>query len=300
MSHPALLQPGLTRRAALIGAAVATCTIRSASAAEDAVARLAQLERRDGGMLGVEVRDTATGRRFGHRADERFPMCSTFKVLAAAAVLARVDAGSVRLDHVLPLREADLLSYAPVSRTAFQEGRGLTVAEACEAAVVWSDNTAANLQFALLGGPMELTRWVRGTGDAVTRFDRTETDLNTSIPGDPRDTTSPVAMRETLARILLGTVLTPESRARLEGWMVGGQTGFKRLRAGLPAGWVVGDKTGTGGGDTGTYNDVAIIRPPGRAPLVATVYLTRATVPQEVCDAAHAEIGRLIAARVAG
>ncbi|GJD33565.1 class A beta-lactamase [Methylobacterium aerolatum] len=287
-----------TRRAVWTGLLAATAVPVPALSDDEAGARFKAIEAGTGGRLGVSV----AGEGFTPllwRADERFAFCSTFKVLAAAAVLARIDAGAVRLDQALPLREADLLSYAPVCRKAFTEGRGsLTVAEACEAAIVWSDNTAANLQFALLGGPEALTRWVRGIGDTVTRFDRTEMDLNTAIPGDPRDTTFPTAMRETLRRVLLGTVLTPESRGRLEAWMVGGQTGFKRLRAGLPAAWTVGDKTGTGGGDTGTYNDVAIIRPPDRAPLIATVFLTRATATPEVCDAAHAEIGRLIAARI--
>ena len=134
---------------------------------------------------------------------------------------------------------------------------------------------------------------VRSTGDFLTRSDRTEPTLNTAIPDDPRDTTSPAAMRATLARIILDAPLTPASRERLEGWMRGSQTGFKRLRAGLPAGWQVGDKTGTG--DNGTYNDVAILRPPGRAPLFAAVYLTGATAPAAACEAVHAEIGRLIA-----
>lgn len=288
----------ITRRAVCAG--LLTVAAPFPAFGQEAIeARLRAIEARTGGRLGVSVAGGGIV-PFGWRPDERFPFCSSFKVLATAAILSRVDAGSLRLDQVLPLREADLLSYAPVSQKAFREGRSLTVAEVCEAAIVWSDNTAANLQFGLLGGPAELTRWVRGTGDAITRFDRTETELNTAIPDDPRDTTSPAAMRGTLERILLGSVLTPESRARLEGWMVGGQTGFKRLRAGLPPGWGVGDKTGTGGADTGTYNDVAIIRPPGRAPLLAAVYLTRATAPQTVCEAAHAEIGHLIAARVAG
>lgn len=288
----------ITRRAVCAGLLAAAAPFPAFSEG-DIEARLRAIEAGTGGRLGVSVAGDGIA-PFGWRPDERFPFCSSFKVLATAAILSRVDAGSLRLDQVLPLREADLLNYAPVSLKAFREGRSLSVAEICEAAVVWSDNTAANLQFALLGGPAELTRWVRGTGDAVTRFDRTETDLNTAIPGDPRDTTSPAAMRESLNRILLGAVLGAESRARLEGWMVGGQTGFKRLRAGLPPGWPVGDKTGTGGDGTGTFNDVAIIRPPGRAPLLATVYLTRATAPQAVCEAAHAEIGRLIAAHVAG
>ncbi|KMO15873.1 class A beta-lactamase, partial [Methylobacterium platani] len=216
MSHPALLQPGLTRRAALIGTALAACAVRSAAAAEDATARLAQLERRDGGMLGVEVRDTATGRRFGHRADERFPLCSTFKAIAAAAVLARVDKGRDDLNRRISYGRDALLSYAPV--TSKHVETGMTLAELCAAAVVWSDNTAANLMLDTLDGPGGITAFARAHGDTVTRLDRTEPTLNTAIPGDPRDTTSPAAMVGLLDNVLLGQALSAESRARLIGW----------------------------------------------------------------------------------
>lgn len=289
--------PSPTRRSACTGLSAgflaAALPARAQSGAE---ARWRALEERSGGRLGVSVGGPG-GPLLAWRADERFPLCSTFKVLLAAAVLARVDAGVEHLDRGLTVREADLLSYAPVSRKAVETGGGtgrMTVAQACGGALVWSDNTAANLLFALVGGPVGLTQWVRTTGDFVSRSDRTEPTLNTAIPGDPRDTTSPAAMRGALTQILLGAALRPESRDRLEAWMVGAQTGFKRLRAGLPPGWQVGDKTGTG--DNGTYNDVAILRPPGRPPLVATLYLTGATAQASACEAIHAEIGRLIAA----
>lgn len=284
----------LTRRSACAGL-LAAALPRPAAAQPIADARWRAFEAQTGGRLGVSVGELGKT-LLGWRADERFPFCSTFKVLSTAAVLARVDAGADRLDRVLTLREADLLSYAPVSRKAVEAGNGtgrMTVEEICAAAMIWSDNTAANLQFGLLGGPTGLTQWVRTTGDVVTRSDRTEPTLNTALPDDPRDTTSPAAMRGALGQILLGGALTPASRARLDNWMGAAQTGFKRLRAGLPAGWQIGDKTGTG--DNGTVNTVAILRPPGRAPLIATVYLTGATAPMATCEAVHAEIGRLIA-----
>ncbi|MDP4025491.1 class A beta-lactamase [Methylobacterium sp. NEAU 140] len=299
--------PSVTRRTvglALGALAVPTLAVppllRPARAAE---ASLAEIERRVGGRLGVSLGwapDAGATPLLAHRADERFPMCSTFKALATAAVLARVDAGAESLDRTLTFGPAELLSYAPVSRKAMgADGVGrMTVDAACAASVVWSDNTAANLQLATLGGPAGLTAWLRGLGDGTTRLDRTETELNTAIPGDPRDTTTPAAMRETLGRILLGPVLSPASRDRLEGWMVGAQTGFKRLRAGLPADWTVGDKTGSG--DNGTANVVALLRPPGRAPLIAAVYLTGATASAAEIDAAYAEIGRLVAAAAGG
>lgn len=286
--------PTATRRT-VCGILLAAPLSRPALGAATAEAQLQAIEAGTGGRLGVSVAGEGIA-PLSWRADERFPLCSTFKVLSTAAVLARIDAGTEQLDRALPLRETDLLSYAPVSRKAHEQGRGLTVAEACGAAIEWSDNTAANLQLALLGGPEALTQWVRGTGDTVTRLDRTEPSLNTAIPGDLRDTTSPAAIRESLNRILLGDVLTPGSRARLEGWMAGAQTGFRRLRAGLPAAWGVGDKTGSG--DNGTFNVVAIIRPLGRPPLLATAYLTGATAAPEACEAAQRELGRLIAGRV--
>jgi beta-lactamase class A len=288
-----------TRRAALGGLLAAGLTW-PASADPAGVEALRRIEARTGGRLGVCVGGEGAP-LLAWRADERFPLCSTFKVLAAGAILARVDAGRERLDRALTLREADLLAYAPICRKAVEAGGGtghMTVAEACAAAVEWSDNTAANVLLNALDGPAGLTRWVRGTGDAVSRLDRTEPTLNTAMPGDPRDTTSPAAIRDTLARILLGEALAPSSRAQLERWMVGAQTGFKRLRAGLPPDWTVGDKTGTG--ENGTFNTVAILQPPGQRPLFAAVYLTGAHVPAPEADAAHAEIGRLIAARVVG
>ncbi|MGX7703993.1 class A beta-lactamase [Methylobacterium sp. Gmos1] len=295
MFHPARPQPGLTRRAALIGTALAACAVRSASAAEDAVARLAQLERRDGGRLGVEVRDTATGRRFGHRADERFPMCSTFKAVAAAAVLARIDAGKDDLNRRIHYGRDALLSYAPV--TAKNVETGMTLAELCAAAVVWSDNTAANLMLDTLGGPEGITAFARAHGDTVTRLDRTEPTLNTAIPGDPRDTTSPAAMVGLLENVLLGRALSAESRTRLTGWMHDSPTGLKRVRAGLPEGWRTADKTGTG--DNGTANVVALIHRPDGAPILASVYLTGSPAEPAARDAVHAEVGRLIARTLA-
>ncbi|AWN53866.1 class A beta-lactamase [Methylobacterium sp. 17Sr1-1] len=296
MSTPVLLQPGLTRRAALLGAALAACTLRGASAAEDTVARLAQLERRDGGMLGVEVRDTATGRRFGHRADERFPMCSTFKAIAAAAVLARADAGKDDLNRRIAYGRDALLSYAPVTTKHVETG--MTLAELCAAAVVWSDNTAANLMLDTLGGPGGITAFARAHGDTVTRLDRTEPTLNTAIAGDVRDTTSPAAMVGLLENVLLGRALSAESRARLIGWMHDSPTGLKRVRAGLPEGWRTADKTGTG--DNGTANVVALIHRPDGAPILAAVYLTGSPAEPAARDALHAEIGRLIARSLPG
>ena len=290
-----------TRRTVCLSVLAAPLILGSRCArADETEPALDAIERRLGGRLGISV-GTPERILISHRAGERFPMCSTFKVLAVAAVLARVDAGSESPDRVIAFGPGDLLSYAPVTRKALDAGGGtgrMTVSDLCAAAIEWSDNSAANLLLTTLGGPGALTQWLRGVGDPITRLDRTEPTLNTSLPGDPRDTTSPAAMRETLGRVLLGSALSPSARARLEAWMVASRTGLKRLRAGLPPDWPVGDKTGTG--DNGTFNDVAILRPPGHAPVFACVYITGAEAPAEAVEAAYAEIGRLAAARAGG
>lgn len=257
-----------------------------------AQSRLAALEARAGGRLGVAALDTGTGRRISHRGEERFPLCSTFKVLLAGAVLARVERGQEHLNRPIAYTSADLLDYAPVTAARLAEGH-MTVEALCAAAVESSDNTAANLLLQALGGPAEVTAFARSLGDAVTRLDRTEPTLNTAIPGDPRDTTSPTAMVDSLKAMLLGGALEPASCQRLEGWMRGCHTGGDRLRAGLPVTWAVGDKTGSG--ERGTVNDVAVLRPPGRAPIMVAAYYTGSRAPMKDRNAVLAEVGRIVA-----
>jgi beta-lactamase class A len=280
-----------TRRAMLVGTALAACRAVAAEGPEEAVARLAALERQEGGRLGVCVRDTGTGRVLSYRADERFALCSTFKAVAAAAVLARVDRGEERLERRMAYGPGDLDTYAPVTAKHVAEG-AMTLEDLCAAAVVWSDNTAGNLLLQALDGPEGFTAYVRSQGDTVTRLDRTEPTLNTAIPGDPRDTTTPAAIAGLLERILLGPALSPASRTRLLGWMAESPTGAKRLRAGLRPDWQVGDKTGTG--ENGTANVVAVIRRQNSAPLIAAVYLTQSPGTPDARNALHAEVGRLV------
>lgn len=282
----------LTRRAALAGAALAAAA--PALAAEPWSARLVAIEQRLGGRLGVQALDTGSGRRFGHREDERFPMCSAFKWLLAAAVLARVDAGRERLDRVIRYGASELFTSSPVARANVARG-GLGVRELCAAAVEASDSTAANLLLASLGGPAGLTRWLRSIGDPATRLDRTEVALNSSIPGDPRDTTTPEAMVGDMRKLLLGAVLSPTSRQLLLDWLVECRTGLKRLRAGLPRDWRVGDKTGTWEGRWSTCNDLAIAWPPGRAPVLIFAFSSAGPAGTEAREAAIAEVGRLVA-----
>lgn len=257
---------------------------------------LADVERRVGGRLGVAALDTHTGRRIEWRADERFAMCSTFKILLVGLVLSRVDAGHERLDRVLRYSTADVLSWAPVTRAHVAEG-GMTVAALCAAAIEYSDNTAANLLLGTFGGPPALTSWVRSLGDPVTRLDRIEPALNSADPGDPRDTSTPAAMLEDTRRILLGDVLSTTSRETLRGWLVACTTGRERLRAGFPATWVAGDKTGSG--DHGATNDVAVAWPSKRrGPILVAAYLTETTTPSPAREAALADAARIIVARL--
>lgn len=295
------LQP--TRRAllaALAAAAVAPLEARRQDAAE---AALAAAEKAVGGRLGVGILDTGSGRIVGQRLDERFAMCSTFKLALAAMVLREADAGRLSLDERIVYTKADLQSYAPITSQHLADGH-MTVVALAEAAQTTSDNTAANLLLRRLGGPARFTASVRQAGDAVTRLDRFEPTLNLVVPGDDRDTTTPRAMATLVAKYLTTDYLSAASRERLIGWMVATTTGQKRIRAGFPADWRAGDKTGTAQADemTDKVNDIAIAFPPGRAPLVVTAYFdsvrkTGATQPGD--EAALAAAGRVAAAWIA-
>ena len=268
---------------------------RQAPGADTLRARWARIEAGTGGRLGIAVLDTATGRRAGMRMDERFPLCSTFKLLAAAAVLERCDAGKESLERRIVVRPADLVEYSPATGKHLG-APGMTLAQLCEAAITLSDNTAGNLLLASLGGPAGLTAYARALGDEATRLDRNEPTLNEALPGDARDTTTPAAMLADLQTLLLKNRLTPPSRRQLLDWLRANKTGDARLRARLPAGWTVADKTGSG--ERGTANDIGVIYPPGRPPILAAVYLTGAGVSAPQRDAAIATIGASISTLV--
>ena len=244
-----------------------------------------------GGRVGVFAIDTGSGEQLAHRADERFAMCSTFKWVLVAAVLARADRGQVSMDERVPYRESDLLEYAPTTRARVADGF-MNVEALAKAAITNSDNTAANLLLAKVGGPQGLTLFTRQLGDAVTRLDRDEPTLNENIRGDLRDTTSPRAMANLMRLVLCGDVLSRANRDRLIAWLYACETGRERLRAGIPAAWMVGDKTGTG--QQGAVNDVALVVPPGRAPIVIAAYLSDSDSSLASLNAAHAEISRIV------
>ncbi|WP_298261589.1 class A beta-lactamase [Bradyrhizobium sp.] len=253
---------------------------------------ISALEKERGGRLGVAVLDTSNEMSAAFRGDERFPMCSTFKLLAVTATLARVDGGKERLDRRIRFQAGDVVANSPLTK-GHAGGDGMTLAEICEAAMIVSDNTAANLLLADMGGPAGVTAYARSLGDQVTRLDRGEPDLNQALPGDPRDTTSPKAMLSNLRTIVTGKILTPGSREHLVNWLIGNKTGDTRLRAGLPHEWRVGDKTGSG--ERGTTNDVGVVWPSsGRPPVFVAVYLTGSSPESEHRNATIAAVGRAL------
>ncbi|MEO8185521.1 MAG: class A beta-lactamase [Deltaproteobacteria bacterium] len=264
-------------------------------ASADELQSIRQIESKTGGRLGVFALDMQTGRQLASRADERFAMCSTFKWVLAAQVLAGVDRSQWSLDQNVGYGSRDLLEYAPATKEHVARGY-MTVEELARAAVVVSDNTAANLLLSKLGGPEGLTQFTRALGDRTTRLDRIEPALNSNEPGDVRDTTSPRAMVLLMNRILCGDALSPSSRQRLIGWLQACETGKARLRAGLPSEWAAGDKTGTG--NNGACNDVAMAVPAGRAPVLIAVYLSDGHEKIEVLEAAHADVARIIAGHI--
>jgi beta-lactamase class A len=263
--------------------------------AKEAPPALAAYERETGGRIGVHAENLATGAKIAWRADARFVMCSTFKASLAACVLARVDRGQDRLEQLISYGPDDLLSYAPVAKQNLAKG-AMSVADMCEAAVELSDNTCANLLLAHVGGPPALTAFWRSTGDAVTRLDHNEPELNRSPPGDPHDTTTPAAMAGNLRRLVLGKVLSPGSRERLTGWMLDCKTGDNRLRAGLPKDWRVGDKTGNNGKDAA--GDIAVAWPQRGGPVLICAYTQGGSPTAPQIEAVFAEIGRMAGQRL--
>lgn len=257
--------------------------------------RFAAIETGLGGRLGVAALDTGSGRGLRYRGSERFPMCSTHKFLTVAAILQQTDQGRLSLAERVPYGRADLLAYAPIAKQHIEAGF-MSVEALCAAAIEWSDNTAANLLLRLLGGPAGWTRYARSLGDEVSRLDRIEPMMNAADPGDPRDTTTPEAMLGDLHAVLLGGALRPASRRRLEAWLTGSRITRTLLRADLPPGWRVGDKSGSG--DHGTRNDIGFLQPPHAASptkILAAVYITGASAPLAARERAIAEIGRIIA-----
>jgi len=250
-------------------------------------ASIAGVEARLKGRIGVfALRGSAT---VEHRADERFAYCSTFKWVLGAAVLKRVEEGKLDLAHKVTYGEKDLLEPCALTRAHLREG--MSIGELCAATITTSDNAAANLLEPLVGGPSGMQAFVRSLGDSVMRFDRLEPELNSNLPGDLRDTTTPEAMARLLRTALETGALTKASREQLLGWMKATITGKNRIRAGVPQGWVVANKTGTG--SNGVANDVAVIYPPQGTPIFLCIFTESRKAEPQAREAAIAEVTRL-------
>jgi beta-lactamase class A len=261
------------------------------------VPALAAYERDTGGHVGVYAENLATGAKLAWRADDRFVMCSTFKLSLTALVLTHVDRGREQLDRMIHYTAADIIDdwYAPVAKANLAKGQ-LSVAQMCQASVEDSDNTCANLLLTSVGGPAALTAFWRATGDAVSRLDHTEPVLNRSPPGDPHDTSTPRAMAGNVRRFVLGKLLSPPSRERLTTWMIGCKTGDNRLRGGLPKAWRIGDKTGNNGKDAS--GDLAIAWPRPDRPVLVCAYVQGGSPSGDRIAAVFADIGRLAGERL--
>jgi beta-lactamase class A len=253
--------------------------------------QIAQIEAETGARVGVVAVESATNRRIEHRPKERFLMCSTFKLLAATAILQRVDHGEDQLDRFVRYTQADILAYAPVTKQHVTEG-GMPLGALCEAAIEQSDNTAGNLLLQAIGGPAGMTKFARSLGDDTTRLDRTEPELNTSKEGDERDTTSPVAMGNDLVKILTTDLLSEKSRELLQNWLLKNETGATLIRAGVPKDWRVGDKTGRSG--QGATNDIAVINPPNGARIFIAIFSTAPSLSDEKRSEVVADVAREI------
>ena len=274
---PCMTHPILSRRALLGGAATAAAVATTAAAGSSVAyaadsPSIAALEQKHQRHLGVWAKNMRTGRVVEHRADERFPMLSTFKTLLVAAILRDLPART--LQQRLTWEATDVVVNSPV--TSLTVRNGLTVAQLAEATMTRSDNTAANELLHLIGGPAGITAFARSLGDTVSRLDRWEPDLNSAIPGDPRDTTSPRAIARTYTKLALGDALGGADRDQLLTWMLANQSTVTRFGAGVPAGWRLADKTG--GGDYATRNDVGVTWTPDGAPIVIAA-LTRSDDP---------------------
>lgn len=266
-------------------------TLSVAALADSFTDQLSDMERAAGGRFGVAVTNAQGDVLLGYRATEKFALCSTFKLPLAGLMLKRIDLGKERADRHLPYATTEVLDYAPVAKRYLHSGY-LTVAEANRASVQLSDNTAANLLLASVGGPAALTQFLRQLGDKSSRLDRTEPTLNTNLPDDPRDTTSPQAMAQTIAKLVFAEVLKPASKQRLQRLLIGNTTGASAIRAGLPDTWLVGDKTGSC--ERGGRNDVAFVVPPSTPAFVLTVYTNLPTLAPSQRNAVIADVAALV------
>ena len=253
---------------------------------------LKELENNFGGRIGVYAINTGTGETFGYKESERFPLCSSFKGFVAAAILLKSQDNKNLLSEKIEYKDREIEPYSPI--TEKYKSTGMTVGDMSAAALQYSDNGATNILLErYLGGPSGITAFMRSIGDKEFRLDRWELDLNTAIPGDERDTSTPRAVATSLQKLALGHVLNATERDKYQEWLKGNTTGDKRIRASVPSDWVVGDKTGTCG-VYGTANDYAVVWPKGKSPLVIAVYTTKNKKEEKHSDTVITDAARIV------
>ncbi|HEX7675854.1 MAG TPA: class A beta-lactamase [Bdellovibrio sp.] len=261
----------------------------SAKTAPTSSLALQTIEKSIGGRLGVVAIDVKTGRHIEYRSEERFLMCSTFKLALVGQILRQIDSGKEKMDRAVSFSSADLLEYAPVTSKHVSE-RQMTIKDLSIATLQYSDSAAANLLLRTQGGPTGLTKFLRSIGDKKTHLDRIEPELNT--PKDDLDTTTPMAMAETVRKLVLGEILSSNSREFLQEWLFSNAISNARFRAGVPVGWRVADKGGSG--DAGATNDIGVLYRPNGTSIVLTAFASGSTKPRKEIEAALAEVARLV------
>ena len=283
-------------KAFVLIAGLAVAAVPHASPAQPAesalVIKAREIESRLGARVGLAVYDTGRDTSWLYHADEHFPMTSTFKALACGALLHQVDTGQIRLDQTVRVTQSDLIPYAPVMEKLV--GQEVSLADTCSAALRLSDNVAGNKVLESIGGPRGLTGFLRSIGDPTTRLDRWEPELNEATPGDLRDTTTPSTIANTLRSLVLDDALSAASRIQLTAWLVADEVGGPLLRASLPRDWRIADRTGAGG--HGSRGIIAVIWPPGRAPVVAAIFITGTDATMDLRNCAIAELGEVLTA----
>lgn len=267
----------------------------NANAINSLVEAVTEAETELGARIGLAVHDLETDQRWEYKSDERFPLSSTFKTLACANVLQKVDLGKENINRVVRFSKSNLVEYSPVTENRVGR-KGMSLAELCQATLSTSDNSAANFILQAIGGPKALTKFLRSIGDDTTRLDRWETELNEAVPGDKQDTTTPIAMVTTLEKLLIDETLSTESRQQLQSWLKGNKVGDALFRKGVPSDWIVADRTGAGG--YGSRAITAIMWPPNRKPIVAALYITETDASFDERNATIAKIGEEIAKTV--
>ncbi|KQY48589.1 class A beta-lactamase [Rhizobium sp. Root483D2] len=281
----------MNRLSALIGTSFISALSVNSSYANPLQEAALLIEERLDARVGYAIYNSGNGESWLFNADERFPMVSTFKALACAALLAKADTGEKSLDNTIEINDSDLVTYAPVTKDWV--GREVSLGDLCDATTRTSDNPAANKILENIGGPEGFTAFMRTIGDNITRLDRWETELNEGTPGDERDTTTPRAIALSLQNLLLGDSLSRNSREQLAAWLKGNEVGDPLLRAGIPKNWQIADRTGAGG--HGTRGIIAVIWPPEKAPLVAAIYITETDATMDERNTAISQMGQALA-----